>query len=294
MEWYWLALISAMLSAFAAIMQKKVLGSISALKFTLIVSIFITLFSTLLISRLDLSTAGTATILILFSKSIINATAFLCIMYALKHLEISRALPLLATSPMLVAILAFIFLGESLSLFEICGMLLIVFGTYILELKKNEKLSDPFRVFIDSKYHRIILLALLLMSVSAVIDKLLLGKYKLPPVTFLIIQNYFFLIIFFIYWLIYKSGNKGAKLFSGIHKNAVIIMIIIAIVTIGYRWTQIESTKLAPVGLVISLKRLSVLFAVIIGAKLFKEENYLRKVIATALIVAGALMIYED
>ncbi|HMS35302.1 MAG TPA: DMT family transporter [Ignavibacteria bacterium] len=294
MEWYWLALISAMLSAFAAIMQKKVLRSISALRFTLIVSIFIALFSTLLISRLDLSTAGTATILILFSKSIINATAFLCIMYALKHLEISRALPLLATSPMLVAILAFIFLGESLSLFEICGMLLIVFGTYILELKKNEKLSDPFRVFIDSKYHRIILLALLLISVSAVIDKLLLGKYKLPPVTFLIIQNYFFLIIFFIYWLIYKSGNKGAKLFSGIHKNAVIIMIIIAIVTIGYRWTQIESTKLAPVGLVISLKRLSVLFAVIIGAKLFKEENYLRKVIATALIVAGALMIYED
>ena len=294
MEWYWLALISAMLSAFAAIMQKKVLGSISAIRFTVIVSIFIALFSTLLISKLDLSSAGTATVLILFSKSIINATAFLCIMYALKHLEISRALPLLASSPMLVAILAFIFLGESLSLFEICGMLLIVFGTYILELKKNEKLSDPFRVFIDSKYHRIILLALLLMSVSAVIDKLLLGKYKLPPVTFLILQNYFFLIIFFNYWVIYKIRNKEVKLFSGIQKNAVIIIIIIAIVTIGYRWTQIESTKLAPVGLVISLKRLSVLFAVIIGAKLFKEENYLRKVIATALIVAGALMIYED
>lgn len=294
MEWYWLALISAMLSAFAAIMQKKVLGSISAIRFTVIVSIFIALFSTLLIGKLDLSSAGTATILILFSKSIINATAFLCIMYALKHLEISRALPLLASSPMLVAILAFIFLGESLSLFEICGMLLIVFGTYILELKKNEKLSDPFRVFIDSKYHRIILLALLLMSVSAVIDKLLLGKFKLPPVTFLILQNYFFLIIFFIYWVIYKIRNKEVKLFSGIQKNAVIIIIIIAIVTIGYRWTQIESTKLAPVGLVISLKRLSVLFAVIIGAKLFKEENYLRKVIATALIVAGALMIYED
>ncbi len=294
MEWYWLALISAMLSAFAAIMQKKVLGSISAIRFTVIVSIFIALFSTLLIGKLDLSSAGTATVLILFSKSIINATAFLCIMHALKHLEISRALPLLASSPMLVAILAFIFLGEALSLFEICGMLLIVFGTYILELKKNEKLSDPFRVFIDSKYHRIILLALLLMSVSAVIDKLLLGKYKLPPVTFLILQNYFFLIIFFIYWLIYKSRNKEVKLFSGIQKNAVIIITIIAIVTIGYRWTQIESTKLAPVGLVISLKRLSVLFAVIIGAKLFKEENYLRKVIATALIVAGALMIYED
>lgn len=294
MEWYWLALISAMLSAFAAIMQKKVLGSISALRFTVIVSIFIVLFSTLLLNKLDLASASAASLLILFFKSIINATAFICIMYSLKHLEISRALPLLASSPMVVAILAFIFLGESLTLIEVTGMLLIVCGTYILELKKNEKITDPFRVFIDSKYHRIILLALLLMSVSAVIDKLLLGKYKLPPVTFLIIQNYFFLIIFIIYWLIYKLRNNEVKLFSGIQKNALIIIIIIAIVTIGYRWTQIESTKLAPVGLVISLKRLSVLFAVIIGAKLFKEENYLRKVIATTLIVAGALMIYED
>jgi len=294
MEWYWLALISAMLSAFAAIMQKKVLGSISALRFSVIVSIFIALFSTILINYLNFSAAGTASILILFLKSIINASAFLCIMTALKHLEISRSLPLLAASPMLVALLAFIFLGEALTLFEVFGMLLIVTGTYILELKKNEKLSDPFRVFIDSKYHRLILLALGLMSVSAVIDKLLLGKFKLPPLTFLIIQNYFFLLIFFIYWNFHKLKNKQEKLFSGLYKTTLIIIIVIAVVTIGYRWTQIESTKLAPVGLVISLKRLSVLFAVIIGAKLFKEENYLRKVIATAFIVAGALMIYED
>ncbi|MBK8550593.1 MAG: EamA family transporter [Ignavibacteria bacterium] len=197
MEWYWLALISALLSAFAAILQKKVLGNISALKFTVIVSIFIALFSTVLISYLNLSAASSASIIILFIKSIINATAFLCIMTALKNLEISRSLPLLAASPMVVALLAFIFLGEALTLPEVLGMLLIVLGTYILELKKNEKIYLPFRVFIDSKYHRLILLALCLMSVSAVIDKLLLGKFKLPPLTFLIIQNYFFLIIFF-------------------------------------------------------------------------------------------------
>lgn len=294
MEWYWLALISALLSAIAAVMQKKVLGNISALKFTVIVSTFIALFSTVLISYLNFSAASSASIIILFLKSIINATAFLCIMTALKNLEISRSLPLLAASPMVVALLAFIFLGEALTLPEVLGMLLIVGGTYVLELKKNETITVPFRVFIDSKYHRLILLALGLMSVSAVIDKLLLGKYKLPPLTFLIIQNYFFLIIFFIYWRFHKMKNKKEILFSGIPRSVLTLIMIIAVVTIGYRWTQIESTKLAPVGLVISLKRLSVLFAVIIGAKLFKEENYLRKVLATSLIVAGALMIYED
>lgn len=293
MEWYLLALSSALLSAFAAILQKKVLNKISALNFTVIVSIFIALFSTILIGKVDLSAAGSYSVLVLFGKSIINATAFLCIMIALKNLEISRTLPILAASPMTVALLAFLFLGESLSLTEVLGMLFIVAGTYILELKKNENISAPFRVFIDSKYHRIILIALGLMTISSVIDKLLLTSFKLPPVTFLVLQNYFFLIIFLLYRILTGLKNNNEKLFNGVSKNILLIIIFIAFATIGYRWTQIEATKLGPVGLVIAVKRLSVLFAVVIGAKLFKEENYLKKVIATIFIVGGALLIYE-
>jgi uncharacterized membrane protein len=293
MEWYWLALSSALLSAFAAILQKKALNEINALNFTVIVSVFVALFSTFLIGKVDLSVSGSYSILVLFGKSIINATAFLCIMIALKNLEISRALPVLAASPMAVALLAFILLGESLSLTEVLGMVLIVLGTYILELKKNENIIAPFRVFVESKYHRIILIALGLMSLSAILDKLLLTSFKLPPLTFLVMQNYFFLIIFLLYRFLSGLKNRNEKLFKGVSKNILIIIVLIAIATIGYRWTQIEATKLGPVGLVIAVKRLSVLFAVVIGAKLFKEENYLRKVLATLTIVAGALLIYD-
>ncbi|HMQ68455.1 MAG TPA: EamA family transporter [Ignavibacteria bacterium] len=293
MEWYWLAIASALLSAFSAIMQKKVLGKISALNFTVIVSVIIALLSTILVGKVDLSSAGSFTIPVLIGKSIINAAAFLCIMTALKNLEISRALPILAASPMTVALLAFIFLGESLSLTEVMGMLLIVSGTYILELKKSENISAPFRVFIDSKYHRIILIALGLMTLSAILDKLLLTSFKLPPLTFLVLQNYFFLIIFLLFRIFNGFRNKNEKLFSGVSKEILLIIIFIAIATIGYRWTQIEATRLGPVGLVIAIKRLSVLFAVVIGAKLFNEENYLKKVIATITIVAGALLIYD-
>ena len=293
MEWYWLALSSALLSAFAAILQKKALNEINALNFTVIVSVFVALFSTFLIGKVDLSTAGSYSMLVLFGKSIINATAFLCIMIALKNLEISRALPVLAASPMTVALLAFILLGESLSLTEVLGMVLIVLGTYVLELKKNENIIAPFRVFVESKYHRIILIALGLMSLSAILDKLLLTSFKLPPLTFLVMQNYFFLIIFLLYRFLSGLKNRNEKLFKGVSKNILIIIVLIAIATIGYRWTQIEATKLGPVGLVIAVKRLSVLFAVLIGAKLFKEENYLRKVLATLTIVAGALLIYD-
>lgn len=293
MEWYWLALISAVLSAAAAILQKKVLFEIPALNFSLIVSFFIAIFSTFLIDSNTFKSVNSFSFLVLIAKSIINASAFLCIMIALKNLDISRTLPLLAASPMIIALLAFFFLGENLNLQEISGMLLIISGTYVLELKPNEKIFNPFRIFIYSKFHKVILLALLLISVSSILDKILLTNFKLPPVTFLIIQNYLFLFIFLILWVFILKKSPEKNLLTGFSKNILILIAVIALVTICYRWLQFESTKNAPVGLVISIKRLSVLFAVLIGSKLFKEENYLRKSIATVLIVSGAILIYE-
>ncbi|MEZ4691523.1 MAG: EamA family transporter [Ignavibacteria bacterium] len=81
-------------------------------------------------------------------KSIINATAFLCIMIALKK-QRSQNLPILAASPMTAALLAFIFLGESLSLTEVMGMMLIVVEHTFSNSKKAKNISAPFRVFID-------------------------------------------------------------------------------------------------------------------------------------------------
>ena len=56
-------------------------------------------------------------------------------MLALKNLEISNALPLLALTPGFVAVFAFLILGESLKTLEVVGLLFLIFGTFILESK---------------------------------------------------------------------------------------------------------------------------------------------------------------
>jgi uncharacterized membrane protein len=43
--------------------------------------------------------------------------------------------------------------------------------------------------------------------------------------------------------------------------------------------------------LVIAIKRISVLFAVIIGGKIFKEKELMRRTIATIILVVGALLV---
>ncbi|MGE5500287.1 MAG: hypothetical protein ACM3Q2_19600, partial [Syntrophothermus sp.] len=68
-------------------------------------------------------------------------------------------------------------------------------------------------------------------------------------------------------------------------------IVFIALLTIVYRYTEIAAVKNAPVALVLSIKRISVFFAVIIGGRIFKESSLLIKSIATAIIIAGVILI---
>jgi drug/metabolite transporter (DMT)-like permease len=292
MDWFWIAFVSAILSAVAAVMQKKALQDLDPLRFSVLVSAFTTVLSVPFLSAVDPGCIENLSLLVLFGKSLLNAAAFFCIMTALKHLDISRALPVMAISPMIIAILAFILLGESLSTLEFAGVILISAGTYSLELKKSESYLHPFRVLTGSKYHKYLLAALALISVSSVIDKVLLSKFKLPPVTFLVFQNLFFFIIFTAIFIVTRRSELSS-LFSN-RRDTVVLLILIASATVLYRWTQFEATKIAPVGLVISVKRLSVLFASVAGSRIFKEEDFVRRIIATVLIVGGAMLIMRD
>lgn len=291
MDWFWLAIISALLSAFAAITQKKVLFKLSALDFSLIVSFLVLIISIPLFSYVNYSALSSTALIWLFFKAVINGLAFLCVMTALKNLEISRAIPIMGSSPVLVALLAFIFIGERLTGYETIGILLVVVGIYILELKKQESYLTPFTVFVRSKYHKILLAALILISFSAMLDKFILKEFKLPPMTFLAFQHLFFFIIFLVIWISVNKSVNIKPVLKSAGTSTILLVVLIAFITIGYRWFQIEATILAPVGLVISLKRLSVLFAAVIGGKIFNDKDYFRKVVAAILIVAGAMFI---
>lgn len=300
MDWITLAVISALFSAAAAILQKKVLFDMDPLKFALINSLFALALSTPFFVMINYAALRADSVAVLLLKSILNGMAFLYVMKSLKSMELSGALPLLAITPGFVAIFAFIFLGEKLGGFEAGGLLCLLAGTYILEMQvKEKKLLDPFKVFVKSEKHHFILAALALFTVSAVLDKFLLKQHKLPVNAFLAFQHLFFALLFLAVYYIreIKRNKKGEtpdfSIFNhGITKKILLFCFVIAVITLGYRYTQIEATRLAAsVALVLAIKRLSVFFATIIGGKIFHESNLLKKAIATAVIVAGIFLL---
>lgn len=292
MIWFLVALLSSFLSAFAAITQKKVLSNLKPLEFSFYLSLVNLLFSIPFFFFIDYQTINSQNLSILFIKSLIGALAFLCVMTALKNLQISNALPLLALTPGFVAVFAFLILGETLKLYEILGLISLILGTYILESKSLKEVLIPFSVFIKSKYHQFILAALLLFSASSIMDKVLLIKLNLTPASLTAFQHIFFALLFSIIYLIANKSISKKEIFT--FKENLGWIALISILTIGYRFSQVWAVSLASVALVLAVKRTSVLWATIIGGKIFKDTNLLKKVIAVIFILVGAILILRD
>lgn len=292
MTWFLVALVSALLSATSAITQKKVLFRTDALEFSLLLSFINLLLSIPFFFIINYSTISNLSLVILFGKSIIGVLAFYCVMLSLKNLQISNALPLLALTPGFVAIFALFSIGEDLKFVEVIGLILLTVGTYILERKDLKGIISPFKVFVTSKYHHYILFALLLFTASSILDKLLLKNYKLTPNAFTAFQHLFFAIIFYLIF-IFNSKTTIKNIIKENYKELGWITLV-SVLTIGYRYTQLVAVSLAPVALVLAVKRTSVFWATLIGGKIFKETSLLRKSIAVIVIIAGAILILRD
>ena len=287
MEWYIIALMAAFFSASAAILEKKILFKEKALSLSLILALFNLIFVIPFFFLIDYSLITSSGLLVLFLKSILGAVAFLFVMKGIKNLNISKALPLLVLTPGLVALFAFITLGESLKLIEIGGMILLLGGTYILQLKEKQDLWSPWKNFVKTKGNYYISGALILFTITSILDKAILKNYKVPLNAFMGFQHLFFAIVFLSLAIIYSRNINLKKTL----KFSWLPIFILAIITITYRYSHLYTISIAPVALVLSIKRISVFFAVLIGGRLFRDTNLTRRIIATAIMVIGAILI---
>nr|MBA4405081.1 hypothetical protein [Nanoarchaeum sp.] len=287
MEWFYFAGISAILSAIAAIIEKKVLFKERVLNFVLMLAIFNMILASIFLFYVDFSKITSISLIVLLFKAILNGIAFVGVMFAIKDLELSDALPLLVLTPGFVALFAWIFLKESLTNLEIFGLFLLILGTYIFSIKKS--LLTPLKKL--KRGYKFIILALTLFTITTILDRILLSQYKLQPTALMSFQHFFFFIIFLAMFLIFDK-RKNIKNFGETFKHTWVLILILSFVTIGYRYFEILAIKnTTSTALALAIKRTSVFFVVIIGGRLFKEHDLLRKIIATLILVIGAILV---
>jgi drug/metabolite transporter (DMT)-like permease len=289
--WFILASASAICSAAAAIVQKRVLFRMHALAFSFVVSLAVLACSLFVPFTTDITALSSSTLLILIVKSFLGGGAFLFVMLSLEHNPISSALPLLGLSPAVTAVLGLVVLGESLRPMEWAGLGLMVVGASVLESRPTEAPWRTLRSITFTRSHGYIFAALALFAISSVADRYLLTGHRSDPLVVLFYQHLVYVGMFGGMLLLRRRKALGIARSA---RGQILWILAVAVLTLVYRFTQLEATKLAPVALVLAVKRTSILYATVLGGQLFHEERRWSRLVGAMLIVAAGFLILRN
>jgi drug/metabolite transporter (DMT)-like permease len=216
---------------------------------------------------------------------ILEAAATVLYMKALKASPLSLTLPFLSLTPLFLTVVPYLFLGETLSVSGMVGIFLIAAGSYVLHVTDFRKgLLHPFRGIIKEKGSLLMIGVAFLYSFTSTFVKK--GVHLSSPFFFLAV--YFSLLTvllspFALSKLDRKSNARLPRLFRTLVLPGLLTTVSIIATILALKW--------GPVAYAISVKRLSVLLAILYGHILFREVNIRERLAGTILMLAGFLVI---
>lgn len=290
MPWYIFGFLSAIFIGLRFVTTKKVLFHEHSAEFLAILAIvnFILIFPLIFtVELISYKILG-----LIFIEALILTTAFLFEIKSFREFKISTVAPLLNLSPLFLILLAYIFLGEYLNIFQFIGIIILVAGAYLLEpvsLNHNnnkENSNHPLLNLFSSRHSFYLFSALVLLSVVALLDKIILGMTDIFNLIFY--SRMFFALNSFIFLWVFYDGIKGVK--HGFSKVGIWVVIVALFMVLG-DLSYFKAVSLTYVSLVVPIRRLSTLFAALVGGTLFKEEGIFRKTIACIIMIGGAILV---
>lgn len=238
--------------------------------------------SSLIVPRL--SWLGHAELLL---KSTIVAASWLCSYLAVKHLPISLAAPIRATSPLWTLAAALVLLDERPSLLQLLGIATTLFS--FLGLSVVGRLEGVH--FHRNRWVGFMLLGTLFGAASSLYDKLLLGRLALAPAT---VQAWFSIYLLALFaplaciWRLGQPRDRSSRERFQFRFSAVILALCLLCADFAYFSALRERAGL--ISLVASLRRGSTLIAFAAGLFLFKEANGLKKLPPVLGILLGIVL----
>ena len=215
---------------------------------------------------------------------ILNVATSVLYMKAIEHSDLSITVPMVTLTPMFLLITSPILVGEIPSITGVVGVLLIVVGSYTLNISDAKKgFWKPFKSLVTEKGPRYMMAVAFIWSVSSNFDKI--GIKASSPLFWAITVNVF-IAIAMIPIVIVKVKSNISQIF---HKAKLLMPIgIFGALTLIF---QMHAIELANVAYVISIKRVSVVLAVIAGFLIFKEKGFKSRLLGVVLMLMGVALI---
>ena len=202
---------------------------------------------------------------------ILGALGNYYIIKALSLGELSSLAPINSYKPVVAMIIAFIYLKEIPSFFAILGILLIIAGTYILHFS-----GEGYNM--TAVFYR--LLALIFSASEPVFVKKIILLTNIPTSFSL------WAISGLIFSLIFVLASKHTP---KIPQTKYLVLLVLSVGIMQYSTNYVFSK--INVSYALALFQLSTLLSVFLGINIFKENGLKRKIIASLIMISGAIVI---
>ncbi len=211
----------------------------------------------------------------------LNAVPFFLYMKAIQVSPLSLTVPYLAFTPVFMIATGFVFLDEVPDRWGITGIAAVCAGSYVLNIDiKRRSLLEPFRAVFKETGSWLMLFVAFVFSFSAIIGKLAIlhSSVMFFQMSFFTTLNLLVIIIFLIF------GKIKLKTFTQMPVKGACagILLYFHIMLHGFAISMTKAVYM------MSVKRLSILFGVIYGGLVFKEENFLMRFSGAVLMFVGA------
>ena len=241
----------------------------------------------------------------LFASSVLGIGAILLTFAALRSTDISLAVPMISFTPLFLIVTAFVILHEVPTMTGIAGIVIIVTGSYVLNLSSSDGgWTDPFRSVFRNRGVLYMLMVSVIYAFAINFDKIIVnnsdpvfgasiicmilglsfaGISQIPPLKEMLVR---------ITGPVPDSPLQQSLPDGATPSNkrvrqwiAIGILLSVSAVSIYTAYT------LQIVPYVIAIKRMSIIIIVFYGGFVFREKEMLRRFSGALLMVAGAVMI---
>lgn len=216
-------------------------------------------------------------------SAVANFFALPAFFSAVQEGELSIVMPLSVLSPAFALVVEAILYGDRPAVLPLLGVLAIVAGAFALHATRRESWWTPFIRLGSDAAARKMLIATLAWGVAASADRG--GVRASSAITYAITVHSVIAVL--LLPLLIRAGRAQASL-AGRSWRALVPPTLWGATMIVLQMVAMEDASAA---MVIALKRLAALIAVLLGAFMFGERGWGRRLIASALMVTGAIMI---
>lgn len=289
MYWPLFAFLIALFESIKDILSKKTLQKLDEYAVAWALRVFAFPFLLPLLLFFDMPVLGDWFWLALLCGGSLNLLTTILYMRAIKYSDLSLTIPMITFTPLFLLLTSPLIVGEFPDLSGIVGILLIVIGSYILNLNqatRGQSFIAPIKALWRNEGPRLMLLVAFIWSITSNIDKVGIRNSSVPFWAFSINA---FLALGMVLMMLLKARKTPASM-PGIRSHLGALSLI-GFVNAGKILFQMVAINLTLVAYVISIKRTSALITVVLGYLIFKEKGFKERVTGVIIMLCGVFLI---